>query len=202
MQPQETSPRPQITASLFLVGVTVVEGVPLFMAVAHDPGRFISGLRGTPSAWALALTIAGVFIWLTARRDPFIREHLFTFSYLTALAVPMALVTGVFEELFFRGFLMNLAMKDGWGFAGQVLLSAIVFGMAHGVWGLFGRSLRVAVGAAAATGLLGAALAVVYVLGGRSVGPCALAHVLINLALEPWLILSAAAQRWDKSEAV
>jgi hypothetical protein len=195
MQLREISVRAWRMAFFFLIIVTVVEGVPLVAGFAGSPRRFISGPHGTPLAWSLALAIAVVFIWLTARRHPFISEHLLTFSLLKAIAIPMALVTGIFEEVFFRSFVMNLAMKGGWGIAGQIFLSAMTFGLAHGIWGLFGRNLRVALGATVATGLLGAALAVVYVLGGRSVAPCACAHVLINLVIEPWLILAAASKK-------
>jgi hypothetical protein len=150
----------------------------------------------------LALVIAGIFIALTVRRQPFIRERFFTFSLLKALAIPMALVTGTFEEVFFRAFVMNLALKGGWSVTGQIFISAMTFGLAHGVWGLFGKNLRVAIGATVATGLLGAALAVVYIVGGRSVAPCACAHILINLLLEPWLILAAAAKKMDGGHSV
>jgi hypothetical protein len=200
LQPQEITVRAWRIAVFFLIGVTLVEGFPLVMGFSGTPRRVIHGPHGTPFAWVLALAIAGVFIWLTVRRHPFIRARLFTFSLLKALAIPMALVSGVFEEAFFRGFVMNMAMKGGWSIFSQIILSALTFGLAHGIWGLFGRSLRVAAGATVATGLLGAALAVVYVVGERSIAPCALAHVLINLVIEPWLILSATAQRWGMSE--
>lgn len=113
----------------------------------------------------------------------------------------MALISGVFKEVFFRAFLMHLAQRGGWNGLGQVLLSAVSFGLAHGVWGLFGRGVRVALGSSVATGLLGTALAFVYLVGGRSVAPCALAHVLINLVIEPWLILYAAARKWGVAES-
>lgn len=197
MEQREIPVRARRIALFFLVGVTVVEGLPLVLGFAGNIWRFISGQQGTPLAWTLALVIAGIFISLTVRRQPFIRERLFTFSLLKALAIPMALMTGMFEEVFFRAFVMNLAMKSGWSIAGQIFISAMTFGLAHGVWGLFGKNLRVAIGATIATGLLGAALAFVYVVGGRSVAPCALAHILINLVLEPWLILAAAAKKMD-----
>jgi peptidoglycan/LPS O-acetylase OafA/YrhL len=65
-----------------------------------------------------------------------------------------------------------------------VAATAIIFGGAHGVWGLFGRQWRVAAGAAAATGVLGALLGIVYVVSGRDVAPCIWSHMLINLAIE------------------
>jgi CAAX protease family protein len=199
VQQQDITVRAWRITFFFLIGVTLVEGIPLVLGFAGNARRFISSSPGTPLAWILALVIAATFIWLTVRRHQFIREHLLTFSLLKALAIPMALVSGVFEEVFFRSFIMNLAIKGGWSTASQIFFSAITFGLAHGIWGLFGKNLRMAIGAIIATGLLGAALAVVYVVGGRSVAPCALAHVLINLVIEPWLILSAAANRWGTS---
>jgi hypothetical protein len=86
---------------------------------------------------------------------------------------------------------MDLGAHHGIGPAGQVALSAAIFGIAHSVWGLFGRQWRVALGAALATGVLGALLGGVYLLGGRQLAPCVWSHMLINLALEPWLVLAA-----------
>lgn len=197
MEQQEIPMRARRIAVAFLIGVTIVEGIPLALGFAGNIGRLISSPQGTPLAWALALVIAGIFISLTVRRQSFIGERLFTFSLLKALAIPMAVVTGMFEEVFFRAFMMNLAMRGGWSITGQIFISAMIFGLAHGLWGLFGKDLRVAIGATVATGLLGAALAVVYVIGGRSVAPCAFAHILINLVLEPWLILAAASGKMD-----
>jgi hypothetical protein len=50
---------------------------------------------------------------------------------------------------------------------------------------------RAGVGAVTATSLLGAALAGVYVIAGRSVAPCVFAHFLLDLFVEPGLILAA-----------
>jgi hypothetical protein len=63
----------------------------------------------------------------------------------------------------------------------------------------------VALGAAAATGLLGALLGGVYLLAGRQLAPCIWAHTLINLALEPWMVLaavSAAEKGWASRQNV
>jgi CAAX protease family protein len=71
-----------------------------------------------------------------------------------------------------------------------------VFGIGHGIWGVFGKSLRIAVGATVATSILGAMMAVVYITAGRSVAPCIVAHAIINAAIEPWLIMEAAGGSW------
>jgi membrane protease YdiL (CAAX protease family) len=59
------------------------------------------------------------------------------------------------------------------------------------VWGLFGRSVRAARGATIATGALGAALAIVYLVAGRSLAPCIVTHFVINALIEPGLVLAA-----------
>jgi len=62
-----------------------------------------------------------------------------------------------------------------------------------GTWrvGLMGKSIRAAVVAAIATGFLGAMLAVVFLLSGRRLAPCVVAHFAINLFAEPGLVLAA-----------
>lgn len=74
----------------------------------------------------------------------------------------------------------------------KALALAVAVAAAHGVWGLFGRSVRAAAGATAATGVLGAGLAIVYIASGRSLAPCIAAHSLINVLVEPGLVLAAA----------
>jgi hypothetical protein len=54
-----------------------------------------------------------------------------------------------------------------------------------------GKSLRAAIGATVATGFLGMMLAVVFLLAGRSLAPCSVAHFVINLLIEPGLVLAA-----------
>jgi hypothetical protein len=73
----------------------------------------------------------------------------------------------------------------------QVVWSAVVFGAAHAIWGLVARNYRIAVGSMIATGLLGAALGVVYLASDRVVAPCIWAHIVINLVIEPWLLIAA-----------
>jgi hypothetical protein len=80
-------------------------------------------------------------------------------------------------------------LHDGGG--AVVLASAAVFGLAHGIWGIFAGQWRVAAGATIATAVLGALLGTVYILGGRQLAPCIWAHMAINFAIEPWLMVAA-----------
>lgn len=91
----------------------------------------------------------------------------------------------------FRKLLMNYLSAVGVGPLSQIVLSRLAFGMAHGIWGLMGRSIRAALGATVATGILGAALALVFIVSGRSLAPCVVAHFLINALVEPGLVLAA-----------
>ena len=73
----------------------------------------------------------------------------------------------------------------------QIACSAVAFGIAHGTWGLLGGSVHAAIGAAIATTILGAGLAIVYLVGRRSLAPCIAAHFLIDAVIEPGLLLAA-----------
>jgi uncharacterized protein len=51
--------------------------------------------------------------------------------------------------------------------------------------------MRAAIGATIATGVLGAAPALVYLAADRNLAPCIAAHFLINALIEPGLVLAA-----------
>ncbi len=112
----------------------------------------------------------------------------------------VAVSAGILEELVFRKLLMNSLAAAGAGPLPQVILSGLAFGAAHGVWGLMGRSIRAALGAAAATGILGVALAGVFIASGRSLAPCIAAHFLINALIEPGLVLAAVRGEMSRAE--
>jgi uncharacterized protein len=194
---------PERKAWIVLLGITTTEAFPLVIYTMQGPLRFAKILgfygpnKGTPLGWALAFVVAAVFVVLSVRRSPFMQQHFTAVSASKLFAVLIfAPVTGIFEELYFRKLLMDSVLHHGGSAAAQVLASALLFGLAHGVWGLLGRSLRIAIGATVATGLLGSALAVVYLASARSVAPCIASHALINACIEPWLILSAASRQW------
>jgi hypothetical protein len=97
---------------------------------------------------------------------------------------------------------MDWSMIHGQRIALQIAISALAFGAVHAIWGVAGGNLRAALSTMLVTGALGAALAVVYIVGGRSVAPCVAAHMATNLLLEPWLIIAAATNGWRRAPAV
>src|ERR1700679_166564 len=188
-----------------VLAVTVVEAAALawsFHAASSEKiARYVFVPSGTSLGWIAAAGVTILYVGYARRALSFVRTYAFVprrwreATGLKLCAVPMALVTGLFEEMFFRRFLMDLAQHHGAGAAEQVGVSALSFGLVHGVWALFG-GFRAGVGATISTAVLGAAHAGVYILSERSLLPCATSHIVINLILEPWLILSATSGRW------
>lgn len=191
-----------------LIGVTIIEGAVLawmFHAASWTRiANYIVVPPGTIASWVAAFLITAAYIAYAMNGLPFVRTYAFVprrwreASGLKLFAVPMALVTGLFEEIFFRRFIMDFAAHHGAGVAEQIGYSAVSFGLVHGVWGLLGGA-RAGLGAMLSTGVLGALLAGTYILGERSLLPCATSHIAINLILEPWLILAATSGRWGRA---
>lgn len=193
----------------FLIGVTTIEGWATWISF-RDHGmagllRYVATPPAAQSAWIAAACVAILYVGYTASQSAVVREKMLRpsrwrgYVALRLVAIPMALVTGFFEEAFFRKTLMDLAAHHGAAAPMQIALSALAFGAVHAVWGVFARNFRGALGAMLTTSGLGAALGIVYVLGGRSIGPCIAAHIAINLLIEPWLIVTAATNGWRRS---
>jgi membrane protease YdiL (CAAX protease family) len=194
----------------FLVGVTVIQGgaiFALFPGVATDPGpllRYTIVPIGGWAAWALASVTTFAYVAYAAARSPVMRAHMLKpgswgpFWGVRLIAIPMSFVTGFFEEVFFRKYLMTVIERDGHGPLAQIVVSAAVFGVAHGIWAVAGGNWRAAIGPVISTSILGLLLAIAFILGDRSLAPCVAAHIAINLFLEPWLIMTSATRSWGK----
>jgi hypothetical protein len=136
-----------------------------------------------------------MFCWYTMRAFPLVRERVFDWSTIKAVALVFAFFSGTMEEIWFRMLAMDWSRDHGAGPLVQILFSAALFGLAHGVWGIFAGKFRVALGSIIATGALGAMLAVVYLASARAVGPCIWSHIMINVIIEPWLLIAAMSPR-------
>ncbi|HUO94072.1 MAG TPA: CPBP family glutamic-type intramembrane protease [Rhizomicrobium sp.] len=193
-----------------LVAVTAIEGAAIawsFHAASWQKIlHYVFTPPGIPASWAAAAGVTVLYIAYAMRSLSFMRTYAFVPRRwreaigLRLFAVPMALVTGFFEEAFFRRFIMDWFAQHGAGAAEQVGVSAVSFGLVHGVWALFG-GFRAGLGATISTAVLGAMLAGTYLLGERALLPCAASHIAINLVLEPWLILAATSGRWGAAGA-
>jgi membrane protease YdiL (CAAX protease family) len=183
-------------AALILGAIAALEGIFVTLNFVSNGPKFLAylgfsvGRSGTVLGWILSFVVTAVFVSLSLRL-PSVRENLFRLSGLKLLGLAVAVFAGILEELVFRKVLMNNLLAAGLGSCLQIVLSGLAFGLAHGVWGLMARSIRAALGATIATGLLGIALAIVFLASGRSVAPCIVTHFLINALIEPGLVLAA-----------
>jgi hypothetical protein len=183
-------------ARWILLGFAVTESAWVLLNLYSGGWRFIrylgfvSGRAGGVWGWTAAVIVTLLFVRVGLRL-PSVRGHLLRLDSLKVIAFGVAVGAGILEEVVFRRWTMDWVQGHGGGAGWQVLASGLCFGAVHGVWGLFGRSPRAAVGATVSTGALGAMLAVVYLLAGRSLAPCIAAHFTINLLIEPGLALAA-----------
>lgn len=178
--------------------------VVIFWDISGDVPRylgFISGGQGNLWAWLLAAVTVIIYVGDASRMQP-VREYMFKFDTLKIVAVMGAIAAGILEEVIFRKLVMDFLHARDYGYLLQVVVSAISFGIAHVVWGA--RNWSAGVNAVISTSLLGAALAVVYIVGGRSLAPCVVAHILVSALIEPGMIHAAVQDRigtWKEKPA-
>jgi len=155
-----------------------------------------------PIAWILATIIAIAYVLYTIRAIPFVDCMQREISLFKLLGIISAVVGGIVEEVFFRRWIMDMFMSGGFNPILQVLISGIAFGLAHTSWTLLTkRDFKVALPAILSTSILGIFLAILYLAGERNLGPCIFAHVLINVVIEPWLMLSAISGKWRNNQS-
>lgn len=195
----------QRKSALILATIAAIEGTFVLLNWLNNGQRFLAylgfsaGKSGTLRGWILALVVTVLFVALSIRL-PSVRANMLRPTWLKVLGLAVAVSAGILEELLFRKVLMNYLMSVGVGSLLQIVLSGLAFGAAHGVWGLMGRSVRAALGATVATGLLGVALAIVFIVSGRSLTPCIAAHFLINALIEPGLVLAVTRGEMGRAE--
>lgn len=183
-------------AGWLLLGMSTMMAAPLVSIMIYKPNFWseLFGINETtfriPLAWVLAGGITLGYVMYTMRVVPMVRHNLWELSWLKLIGIFAALISGIFEELFFRARLMDWLDNNNVNVLWQILISALVFGIAHGLWGLFSRDKRIIIPTILSTFTLGGVLAITYVVGERNVFPCIMSHIIINLAIEPWLILS------------
>ncbi len=186
----------RITAAI-LLGASAIMLFPLILSWSGRNIPLVANLGFSADdlaplhVWIIAIAFAGAYIFYTFWAVPFVREKQSELSLFKAVGVIAAFASGIMEEVVFRRWLMDSALALGIPSIGQVALSAIVFGASHLVWHAFSADRKFSPYAAASTIAAGAALAVIYLLGDRNLGPCIAAHMLINVVIEPWLVLAA-----------
>jgi uncharacterized protein len=181
-----------------LAMVLVGYQIPMFQNLGFERNSIAS-----PIAWILATIVGIVYVAYTLKAIPFIASMQREISLLKLLGILAAVVGGIVEEVFFRRWGMDTLMFRGFKPVTQVIISGIAFGLAHASWTLLAkRDLKFSLPAIISTSILGVFLAIIYLAGGRNLGPCIFAHVMINVVIEPWLMLSAVSGKWRAKQAV
>lgn len=151
-----------------------------------------------PIVWILTFMVAIGYIMYTVKAVPFVRKHLLTFSWLKIIGIWAAFASGIVEEIVFRQMIMDWLMNAS--STVQVLASALIFGFAHGAWVLLRGEIKIAFPVILSTTVLGCLLAILYIVADRNILAPIVAHTLINLVIEPWLILSAITGKWNSEK--
>lgn len=182
---------PEGRVAVFLGGATIGELVA-FAVLAWRLRRQGVSLRtlglGKRTNWrgmALGLVVAAGYCAFTAL-NPAVGPHLTQFIPLKLLAVVAALVAGLVEEMIFRGYVMTSLETTGKGRVTQVVISGVLFALAH--FYAFGNPLAL-LSVFGSTFVLGVGLALAYQIGQRSLTPAIIGHALVDLVIEPWLLL-------------
>ncbi|MBI1393108.1 MAG: CPBP family intramembrane metalloprotease [Alphaproteobacteria bacterium] len=144
------------------------------------------------SAWGSAAAATIVHVAWAATLSP-VRHYLFRLDFLKLLAVFAALLARIVEEVVFRKLLMDWLNGAGYGLAAQAAASGLAFGLVHLIWGA--KRLTAGINAFLSTTMLGVGLAGVYILSGRNLAPCVIAHFAVSALIEPGLLLAAAKDR-------
>ena len=170
--------------------------IPLFQNLGFERESI-----GSPLPWILATIIAIVYVSYTMKVIPIVLAKQKEISLFKLLGILAALVGGVVEEAFFRRWLMGMLMSGGITPILQVIISGVAFGLAHTCWMLARGDFKFTLPAIFSTSILGILLAITYLVGGRNLGPCIYAHVLINIIIEPWLMLSSISGKWRNNRS-
>jgi hypothetical protein len=166
--------------------------IPLFQNLGFERETI-----APPLAWILATITAIAYVLYTMKAIPLVVERQSEISLFKLLGILSAVVGGIVEEVFFRRWIMDMLMLRGFASIIQVVISGVAFGLAHTSWALLAkRDFKATLPAILSTSILGIFLAIIYLAGGRNLGPCIFAHVLINIVIEPWLMLSAVSGKW------
>jgi uncharacterized protein len=184
-----------ITFSIIMFSPFIMNLVGIKNSIFQNLG-FSSDTLAPIYSWILSLILSISYILYTFQKIPFVLKMQREISILKFIGILSAFASGLLEEVIFRRWLMNFTMSLGYGVVIQIAISGIVFGLAHSMWFLFKREIRFAISAMLSTSMLGFGLAIIYVISGRNLGPCIVAHVLINLVIEPWLMLSSVSGEW------
>lgn len=199
-----TTLKEQRKAGWILASISSMLSLSVIYWYVTNPKKFIENGLGyslelhlnLPMWFFTAFIVIG-YISYTMSAIPLVKSNLFTFSWLKLIGIWAAIVSGIVEEVVFRHLLMEYVLSIGFSNLSQVIISGIAFGIAHGAWVLLRGEMKIALPAILSTTILGCLLAMLYIYNGRSTFAPIVAHILINMVIEPWLMLAAISGKWQ-----
>ena len=111
---------------------------------------------------------------------PDVRNHAAEVSVFKVWGVFVSAIGAIVEETVFRGFILTELEGLRRSTRVQVIVSGVTFGLLHigfSWWGMV------------CTTLMGMVLAITFLWSGRSLFAPIVGHCLINIIIEPWLLL-------------
>ena len=190
-------PKAKRRAIIFLAIAGALLWIPTSQLLVGRPPNFLrnlgffSGPSGTPLAWALAIAAAVAYSAFTIRNIPLVRQYWRSLSFLKLFVIPIAAAAAIVEEALFRRVIMGWVLDAGGGAIVQVLATGMIFGLAHGIWGIATGRIIAGLGATIATGAVGVVLGIVYVVGERSLAPVIVSHFIIDAVIQPGIMFAA-----------
>lgn len=136
---------------------------------------------GRLRAWIVVLVVGGALLLLQLRGPIGTVGGRFEPAAIYA-ALMIGTTAALSEELFFRAFLMDIANRGGIRLFWQILISMVLFGLAHLSYiprDIYGWTVPVA------TGLVGGFWAWIYVWSNRSLWPIMVAHFVNDIVVLP-----------------
>jgi hypothetical protein len=192
--PAQWSAEEQATGSGFLIGaivqvVLVLIGAYLLRGTDLRRALAASLAASTRKAW----TVAGIAtaIHITTALAMFLPqpERVWEISDLNLILSAVPATDGWSQEVIFRGYVLFRLVRAGVSTIAQILLSGGLFAAIH--LGYAGESGWDFLAPLVGTFMLGCFYAWAVQIGGGSLKPVIVCHMLIILVLQPWLALAA-----------
>ena len=184
---------PRTQTAVFLGAILAVELMVLDLLLlrlqlaGRSPADLGWGRPTSGFAVAAGILIAVIYSAVTLS-SPLFGSHAAELSLFKVWGAFVGVVGSLVEELVFRGFVMTELEDAGVAPAAQTVVPGLSFSLIHGGYNVLRGRFALLPGLGF-TFVLGLALAWVYLAGRRSLTGPVLAHGLINLLIEPWLML-------------